>query len=581
MTIRDRGILGVLSLLLLVLTGLVIAPSLVPDGPGGPGSSPAPSLPPPRPYVEGVLGSASLASPFSARTPAEREIVALVFRGLVRLGPGDTLVGDLAERWEVDATGSTWTFYLRRGMAWQDGQPITSADVIFTIGALSDPEYTGPGASSWREVTASAPDDATVVFRLATPLGGFLQAATQPIAPAHLLGAVPPADLATDAFGRQPVGSGAFRVSTIDDARALLLPAVPEAVDPGAGGPGSGTPAPTDSLATAEPSAPGGAPLPYLEGIELRFFPDAAGLMAAYSSGAVDGASGLAPADAAVLGQTAGSRLLRYPTTTLLGVTLNLRINHPEFRDAAVRRALLEAIDRDAIVANVLARQATRADTVIPPTSWAFDATSSPVVAFDPAAARAALTAAGWKEAQGGGWIPKGATAPLTIELLSPEETANPAAFAVAAAIADAWRAIGLTVTQTPLSGAELLGDRLGSGDFGAAVVGTNIGLDPDLYPILASTQTTTSGSNFSGVQNSALDALLVAARAPGTDEARKAAYVALQRQLAAGVYMLPIAFRDEVVVVRDTLSGPDPRPIGGPGDRFWDVLTWRLADGR
>jgi len=56
---------------------------------------------------------------------------------------------------------------------------------------------------------------------------------------------------------------------------------------------------------------------------------------------------------------------------------------------------------------------------------------------------------------------------------------------------------------------------------------------------------------------------------------------VALQAQLATGVYLLPIAFRDEVVVVRDTLQGPQIRPIGSPGDRFWDVLTWRLADGR
>jgi hypothetical protein len=37
--------------------------------------------------------------------------------------------------------------------------------------------------------------------------------------------------------------------------------------------------------------------------------------------------------------------------------------------------------------------------------------------------------------------------------------------------------------------------------------------------------------------------------------------------------------FRDEVVVFRDSLSGPTPRPIGDPGERFWDVLTWRLAE--
>jgi ABC-type oligopeptide transport system substrate-binding subunit len=104
------------------------------------------------------------------------------------------------------------------------------------------------------------------------------------------------------------------------------------------------------------------------------------------------------------------------------------------------------------------------------------------------------------------------------------------------------------------------------------------IGLDPDLYPLLASSQTLTGGSNVMGVQDPTLDALLVKARAPGTDAARKAAYSALEKQLATGRYLLPLAFADEVVVVHDTLEGPVLRQASDPSDRFWDVLTWRLA---
>jgi ABC-type oligopeptide transport system substrate-binding subunit len=74
---------------------------------------------------------------------------------------------------------------------------------------------------------------------------------------------------------------------------------------------------------------------------------------------------------------------------------------------------------------------------------------------------------------------------------------------------------------------------------------------------------------------------LLSAARAPGTEDARRAAYRTLQEALVAGQYVLPIAFRDEVVVVRDTVQGPAPRLISSSGDRFWDVLTWRLASDR
>ena len=578
MTLRDRAVVGILSLVLVVLTGAAVAPSLIPERPV---STPEASLVPARPYVEGVLGSAASVSPFSARTPAERMMVALVFRGLVRLGPDDSVIGDLAERWEVDPTGATWTFHLRPGLVWHDGQPLTADDVLFTIQALSDPTYEGPGAESWREVTASAPDPSTIVLSLATPLGGFLEAATQPIAPRHLLGDIAPVDLPDDPFGRRPVGSGSFRLSILDARHALLTPAVADVIEPDEGVPDAGTPVPTDSLGTPAPTVPGGAPLPYLDEIELRFFDDSVALTTAWAAGQLDGASGLAPADADALAATPGAHVLSYPTTTLLSVTLNLRPAHPEYRDIGVRRALLAAIDRDAIVRTIFAGGATRADSLIPPTSWAFDAATSAPVAFDPEAARAGLTAAGWKEADGGGWIAKGQTEALTIELLGPEESANPTSYAVAEAIAADWRAIGLTVVHTPLTGVALVGDHLRTGEFSAALIGMGIGLDPDLYPLLASSQVTASGSNFAGLQNPTLDGLLVAARAPGTDEARKAAYVALQAQLASGVYLLPVAFRDEVIVVRDELDGPQVRPIGSPGDRFWDVLTWRLADDR
>ena len=63
--------------------------------------------------------------------------------------------------------------------------------------------------------------------------------------------------------------------------------------------------------------------------------------------------------------------------------------------------------------------------------------------------------------------------------------------------------------------------------------------------------------------------------------EARIAAYSKLQARLATGRYVLPLAFADEVVVARDTLEGPVIRQVADASDRFWDVLTWRLAEDR
>lgn len=565
MTLRDRSLIAAFTVLFIAVSTVALAASIPP---GEASATPLPTFAGGRRYVEGVLGHAANASPFGARSAADRELVALLFRGLVRLGPDQTIVGDLASSWESDPAGNRWTFHLRPGLQWQDGEPLTAADVVFTIESLRDPSYDGPGAGSWNEVSASAADPLTVSLRLSTPLGGFLQAATQPIAPAHILGGVPPAALSSDPFGLHPVGSGPFRLLVLDGRRAVV-----DAVGRASGDLAS--PVASDD-ASAEP--PTSFPSPYLKGIEFQYYDDTDSIAAAWQRGDLDAASGLAPADAAAIGGAADARLVRYPSSMLLGVVLNLRVGQTKLGDAAVRRALLEAIDRNAILADPLLGFGSVADALIPPWSLEFDATANPAVPFDPTAAKAALVKAGWKQTATS-WIPKGAKEPLQLTIVSADPSTNPLAYDVADAVAGAWRALGLRVAHDAVPAADLVSGRLQTGQFDAAIVPLAIGLDPDLYPLLASSQTRTGGANVSGLQDQALDKLLAAARAPGSADQRKAAYTALQQRLATLLPILPLAFRDEVVVLRDTVSGPTPRPIGGPGDRFWDVLTWRLAE--
>lgn len=577
MNLRDRALVGILSIALIGLSIAALAPTLQ-SSDGDPEPS-VPVAPVDARYVEGVLGRATNASPFGARSAADRALVALLFRGLVRLGPGSAITGDLAQRWDVADDGRTWTFHLRDGLFWQDGEPLTADDVAFTVDVLSDPAYTGPGGESWRDVTATVENERTVVLHLTAPLGGFLQAATQPIAPAHLLAGVPLEALPDDPFGQQPVGSGAFRLVYLNAARALLTVATPiEPLPNDPGGPNFTTPRPTDSLASTRPTPKADVAIPYLSSIELRYYDDVEALRADWDRGDLDAASGLQPADAGALAATQGARLLRYPGTTLLATAFNLR-SGGDFADPVVRKALLQAINRDALVRDVLGGLGTRADSLIPPSSPMFDASASPEVAFDPAAARKALTDAGWK-AGDGGWIPKGASEALVIEVLCPEETANPVAHAAAQVVVDAWHDIGLAARLVPLPAAELIGDRLTRGEFQVAILPFAIGLDPDVYPLLAASQTRTGGSNVIGLQDPDLDKLLVAARTPIADADRMAAYKALQARLTERAYMLPLAFRDEYVVLRDLVSGPESRPVASTGDRFWDVLIWRLADG-
>jgi peptide/nickel transport system substrate-binding protein len=576
MTRRDSALVLVLVAVLAVVAVLVGAPVLQPAASLAPTDGPVTTVTD-RPYREGVLGHPQSISPLTARTQADRDLVALVFSGLVRNGPNGTLVPDLAARWAVSDDTRSWTFAIRPDARWHDGEPVTAEDVVFTIHTLQDPGYEGPRATSWAGITVQATGLRTVRFTLETALGGFLQAATQPIAPAHILADVPVSLLPDHPFSDEPIGSGRFALDSLEDDLAVLRPPEPPTGDDASAEPSS---APTDSLATFAPTARPEVPRPYLDGIEFHYYEDAEALAADYAAGRLDGVSGVDPSVAAEIAEPADSRLLRYPGSTLTAVLFNLRPGHGAFTSPAVRTALLQAIDRDALVEEAFKDSAIRADSLIPPSSPWFDGDASPPVEFDPAAAAEALKTADWKQVDGS-WRLPGAKQAFTVELLSPDAATNPAAFAAAEAVARDWAAFGIGVTHTGLPPGEFVSARLTAGKYDVAVGDVAIGLDPDLYPLLASTQTLSGGSNVMGVQDAKLDAALVAARKPGSDADRKGAYAALQQQLTAGRYLLPLAFADETTVVHQVVDGPVVRQVSDPSDRFWDVLTWRLADGR
>ncbi|HEX7347158.1 MAG TPA: ABC transporter substrate-binding protein [Candidatus Limnocylindrales bacterium] len=576
MTRTDTAVVGTLVALLALIAALIGGPAIqlaaAPVSPS-PSAATGPGFEV-RPYIEGVLGKPASVSPLTARTQADRDLVALLFPGLVRNGPGGTVVSDLAERWSVDKTGTTWLVDIRADARWHDGSPVTADDVVFTIETLQDPAYKGPSGTSWSEVTVAATGERQVRFTLKTPLGGFLQALTQPIAPVHLLGDIPVANLGDDPFGGLPIGSGAFAITELSDASASLVPA--EMLE-GSEEPSASPSSSPDSLATPTPTARPSRPMPYLPGIDFRFYDDATALAADFEAGELDGASGLPPATAAALGKTPGARLLRYPGATLTAALLNLRPGHPEFTSPGVRSGLLAAIDRDELADTAFAGMVAPATGLIPPSSPMYDKAASPAVPYSRRAAEKAFSAAKWVKGETRWRLPN-AKKPLTIEVLSPTKASNPGLYAAAEIVVRDWIAVGIGATHVALPPSEFVTDRLSAGKFQVAVADLRIGLDPDLYPLLASSQTLTGGSNVMGVQSAGLDTLLEKARAPGSGRARMTAYSALQSALAAGRFVLPLAFADEVVVYRDTVKGPSVRQVTDGSDRFWDVLTWRLA---
>jgi ABC-type transport system substrate-binding protein len=314
--------------------------------------------------------------------------------------------------------------------------------------------------------------------------------------------------------------------------------------------------------------------IPRLPRLELRFYDAPAELAAAFAGGEVASVGDLPPAAAVTLAtSTADTRAIRYPSTTLTALAFNLRALGGPFADARTRRALVAAIDRADLVTDILGGAGSLSATPIPPSSWAFDAKAAPEIAYDRGAASKGLREAGWRRVDKA-WIPPRASKPLKVTILAPEASANAIAHSAATRVAAAWTSLGLAATVEALPPGELVA-RLSAADFTVGVIDVNMGLDPDPYPILASSQARAGGANVTGIQDAALDKALVAARAPSTMAKRVKAYAALQALLATLQPMPTLFFRDAVFVVGGDLTGPAARPLADPGGRFWDVVRW------
>src|SRR5882672_4268238 len=148
-----------------------------------------------------------------------RDVTDQLFLKLADLGLSGNTIGDedfqpaLARRWERPGP-LTIVFHLDPRARWQDGRPVTAADVAFTFDAYTDSLAASPYRPALRFVrTVTARDSLTVVFQFQKHYPEMFYDAVYHlrVLPSHLLGALPHSEWRNAAFGRAPVGDGPYR----------------------------------------------------------------------------------------------------------------------------------------------------------------------------------------------------------------------------------------------------------------------------------------------------------------------------------------------------------------------------------
>lgn len=337
--------------------------------------------------------------------------------GLMTYDRNGKRVPRLATEWSVSPDGKVYTFKLRQGVKWSDGQPFTSADVLFTLNNFAK-FNTYLGKLIPLVAKAETPDDHTFVLTLKEPLTATLDLFDKevfPLLPKHVYEGS--ADLATHPANRAPVGLGPFKFQSWDSGRSITFVRNPYYWD---------------------------QPKPYLDSVVFALIPNAQQRSNAMTRGEVHW---FRPEAAQVpqlkSGEKAGGyKVVRIENNAPERPVVDFNMRKPPFDNVKVRQALFQAIDRQRIVADAYQGLAATAKNAIP---VQFKNLFDPSVdydklyPYDPKKAAALLDEAG---------LPLKDGKRMTLELTYP---AFPPYDSIAKVVQSNWNAVGIDVKMAGL----------------------------------------------------------------------------------------------------------------------------------
>lgn len=460
--------------------------------------------------------------PLDGTDAASERLRQLMFNSLLRKNEKFEYVGDLASDYKVADDGKTVTFTLNDGVMFQDGKSLTSSDAKYTLDNLlaskkkkAAPFFeTVPGGGTQPYVTSvETPDPKTLVIHLRKPWASLLgNLVSVPVIPQD----------SADTQKDHPVGSGPFKFVSRDESQQVV------------------------DLAAFDKYWQGA---PSLKELRVRTILDANTLQAELQAGRVDlapGASNLTPDSYRYLGQDPKLQVKQFPGANI--VYLGFNVERPPLNNVKVRQAIAYAIDRESIVRDLMLGQARVANSILPESSWAYDAGQT--YNYDPQRAKQLLDDAGFKDPDGDGPQMR-FQKPISFKISS----GNAATAQFAGVIQNSLKSIGVPVEIETFETNTLI-PQLSNGQYEMTTlrwVGGN--QDPVfLHDLFHSSEIPTpnrAGFNRNRYNNPDFDRIIDEAVNTLDRAKSKALYAQAQQLLSRDLPMIPLWYPDVMVVAR------------------------------
>ncbi|MCI4626172.1 MAG: peptide-binding protein [Candidatus Magnetoovum sp. WYHC-5] len=492
--------------------------------------------------VDSIIGEPSVLIPMLASDASSHEIAGLIYEGLVKYDTDLSVIGSLAESWDISSDNLTITFHLRHRVKWTDSIEFTAWDVLYGYQTIISDKTPSAYKGDYLEVaSAEVLDNYTFRVTYKRPFASALTSwGNLVVLPKHLIEGT---DITKSPLTRQPIGLGPYKLEKWVSGQELVLVA-------------------NDDYYEGRP---------YIDKYVYRIIPDQATTFLEAKAGNVDITS-LTPIQFSRQTESiqfkAKYNKYRYPLFNYTYLGFNLK--HPFFKDKSVRQAIAHAIDKQEMVDVVLFGLGVEATGPYVPNTWPYNPNIK-AYEYNISKSKAMLERAGWVDNDGDGIIEKDGL-PFDFTILT--NMGNTSRLKTATILQWRLKQVGINVHIRAVEWSTFLNEFINKRRFDAVVMGWSIGLDPDQYDIWHSSKTAEHEFNFVSYANSEVDKLLEEGRITLDVEKRKAIYYQVQDILAEDLPYIFLYVPDSLVMLNKKIKGIKPSPIGiGYNQRQWFIV--------
>lgn len=476
------------------------------------------------------------ANPLTAQTQEMVSLLGMVYEGLIRYDENGGITPCLAESWAVspgeEENGITlWTLNLRKNVVWHDGTPFTAQDVVDTVLLIRSEETLRYQEQIKYISTIEAVDEHTVRIGTVTPFYGLLDALTFPILQSG-----------ADLEGK-PCGTGPFMVKSFSPSQGMELNANPNWWKRAA----------------------------HISQIIAHPVPDEESALAAYAMEQVDAVATSLLSAAYYRGQE-NTAMLEYMTSEYLALIPNFK--RPLLSDVRMRKAITQSLDKKGLLSSVFGVHAVPTDVPILPDTRFVDA-SVQGPEFSERAARDLLADMGYKPGVDGVVVDQYGQPMQPLILLVCESAAQGTRKELATLVGQALSKVGIPVTVQPMEYSRYI-EAVYAGEFDLLMAAMSITRIPDYSFFFSSTNP--DGQNVGSYNSTQMDALLGEVKMAESEAELKQAVLAVQRKIVEDLPHIPLCFRTNSLLYRDTSVSPGvllPRAM----DVYRGIEYWTMVE--